>query len=145
MSAIKEIIEVAIQREEDYYNFFFAYAKQLEDDEYKKLFYELAQEELEHKESLKAVIYEQIDKYDMTRLSELQTAGFLTPLKISCELSVKEIWKAIIDKKKETYAFYKLVAQMAPTQKLKSFYQNLANIELALNKRLEGLRTEDMC
>lgn len=139
MNEIREILETAMKTEDDYYQLFSSCAQKAEEQTIKKLFNELAQEGLEHKEKLKTVLSEKIDKYNTAAAETLKKSDFLSQIALNDDLPPEKILSLAILKKKEAYGFYSQIAKIAPTQKLKSFYHNLANIELALNMRLESI------
>lgn len=144
MVDIRPILEKVLQRENEGYLLFSSRAEQTDNQDIKRLLNELAQEDLEHRDKIQSVLLENTEQYMIEDRGALEKDSFLAEPVLPDRTSIKELIYFAIRKKREASHFYTFLAEHAPTQHLKNFYHNLANIEMALYNRLERLQQEDI-
>ena len=111
----EEILEFAIFRENEAYNFFMALASKVEDPNIKKMLEDLAAEELEHKEKLEL----EIMKTGRTVSTELQPARppsdyILMDDQVQLDLDCKDVLLLGMEKEEATFRIF---VNMIPTVK----------------------------
>jgi len=139
--SVSEIIDLAIQREEEAYDFYMDIHKKLEDPSVKDTIEFIAGEEKKHKAFL--VGYRE-EKYGsgalrMTEVVEYKIAEYLEEPEISAEASRQDVYLVAAHRESRSHKFYKELANMHAEGELKAMLLKMANEELKHKEKMEYL------
>ena len=142
MGTIKDIIEQAISIEVAAYKVFSEIAGSSVNEKIVRIFEELAQEELEHKELLKTISNLETTKYLNEGLKNIKNSKFLEYNDMPHPTSPLEILNYALSKSEAAYIFFRTLEEAAPTKEIKQVYEKLSNLELALKNRVKSIIEE---
>ena len=129
MAEIKEIINFAIKKEIEAYDLYSGIAKSSNSPAVKKLLEEIANDELGHKKALEDLSRaEEILNFDLEKVQDLKLSDHLQATLV---FAMKE--------EKGAYELYMRMAKAAESEKNKSVFQKLAQMELIHKNKLEAL------
>jgi len=139
--SVSEIIDLAIQREEEAYDFYMDIHKKLEDPSVKDTIEFIAGEEKKHKAFL--VGYRE-EKYGsgalrMTEVVEYKIAEYLEEPEISAEASRQDVYLVAAHRESRSHKFYTELANMHAEGELKAMLLKMANEELKHKEKMEYL------
>lgn len=126
----KELINKAIQREEESHRLYTQAAKMVTRPEVKKLFEDFASQELEHKKILMGLDLDSFEKVTPQKLSDPNLSSLVEAEPLSEGFSIQDALLYAIKREDESYRFYKEFAQLAEEPSLKNVFENLANMEM---------------
>ncbi|GAK56947.1 hypothetical protein U27_03911 [Candidatus Vecturithrix granuli] len=138
----EQIMSVAIAREIEAHEFYQQVYERTEDAEVKKVFAQLAKEELGHKELLEQF------KYDPTMVMKIQAppdykVAEATELpKLSIAMKPADAIALAMKKEQQAVEFYRELRDRATDRSTKDIFENLANMELGHKHRLENVFVE---
>jgi len=140
---MEKIFSVAIGREAKAYEFYRDVAAKMTNDEVKKVFQQLADEELGHREQLETLLH------DPTKVMQFNPPGAdykvaeaTDPEPLSLDMKPKDAIALAMKKELEAVNFYKGLSAAATDAGLKQMFDNLANMELNHKARLETVFVE---
>jgi rubrerythrin len=140
---LKNVLERAIQSEENSYRLYSQLSQRVERPETKKLLQGLAAQELGHKKLLEGVDLESIGTAKPVKLPEEKTlSDFLEPTPISADSTIQDVILFAIRKEQSAYEFYKRMSEYAPTAQIKALFERLTGEELKHKENLESLYEE---
>jgi len=134
-----ELIAKAIEREEDAHRLYSKAASLVQKPEVKKLFEELASQELDHKETLKKIDASQFSGKSNERTTISSLSSLVEPHELSPEFSIQDAMIFAIKREEESYRFYTEFAELAEDDKLKNIFFNLAAMEMHHKNSLEDI------
>jgi rubrerythrin len=136
MRLTKELLDQIAQKEDDAYRFFSQLAESTNDSTQQEIYNELAQEELEHRDFLKTIT--ENAEYNLTseEVVALSDSEFLNLKPIQLNSSIKNIYEFIVTKCTIANKFFKYLKESAQKDEIKSIYEKIANLELALKYRI---------
>lgn len=111
----KKLIKKLIEREDFYYNYFSLLAGKSKEDDFIKIFNELAQEEYEHKEILKQIYKKDMDKYDKESLLKIQES--ISYEKPNENLTEIDILHEAYNSQNHGYKLYNQLYEISPTDR----------------------------
>lgn len=135
----KELIQKAMEREEDAYQLYTLAAKLVKKPEVKKFFEDLASEELEHKKILMSLDLNSFEKVSPQELSDPNLSSLVEAEPLSEGFSIQDALLYAIKREDESYRFYKEFAQLAEDASLKNVFENLANMEMHHKTSIEEM------
>ncbi len=139
--SVSEIIDLAIQREEEAYDFYTDIYNKLEDKDVKNTLEFIAKEELKHKEFL--VNYRDgnygPDAMRMTEVVEYKVAEYLEEPEISQETKSEDVYLVASHRELMSHKFYTKLAEMHSDGDLKNMLLKMANEELRHKEKMEYL------
>jgi len=139
--SVSEIIDLAIQREEEAYDFYMDIHNKLEDPSVKDTIEFIAGEEKKHKAFL--VGYRE-EKYGsgalrMTEVVEYKIAEYLEEPEISAEASRQDVYLVAAHRESKSHKFYTELANLHAEGELKAMLLKMANEELKHKEKMEYL------
>jgi rubrerythrin len=134
-----ELINQAVKREEESHRLYTEAAKIAKRPEVKKLFTEFATQELEHKEKLRSIDLNELEKIEPKKLSDPNLSLLLEAEPLSEGFTIQDALLYAIKREDESYRFYKEFAQLAEDTKLKNVFENLATMEMHHKRTLEEM------
>lgn len=139
--SFSEVIALAIQREEEAYEFYTDICNKLEDNDVKDTLEFIAKEELKHKEFL--VNYRDgnygPDALRMTEVVEYKVAEYLEEPEISQETKSADVYLIASHRELASYKFYTEIAAMHSDGDIKNMLLKMANEELKHKEKMEYL------
>ncbi len=144
MSNIQEIIDFAIQKEKEAYELYSSFTKKIDDLAVKKLFEELAQDELGHREALENLSKaEELLNYEIESIQDIKLSDHLVTQPIDENSGLQQVFIFAMKEEKAALELYTKLAESAIDEEHISVYQKLAQMELNHKNKLESLY-EDM-
>ena len=102
----EEILELAIAREEDANQFYIVLAAQAKNDEMRKVFEDLAEEELEHKAKLELEVIKTGRVVTATEKPELETKGDTESVGPEVDMDYKDMLIMAMQKEEASFRLY---------------------------------------
>ena len=139
--SVSEIIDLAIQREEEAYDFYMDIYNKLEDQSVKNAIEFIAGEEKKHKAFL--VGYREGNygaaALRMTEVVEYKIAEYLEEPEITGDTSSQEVYLVAAHRESRSHKFYVELANMHSERELKTMLLKMANEELKHKEKMEYL------
>jgi len=141
--ALEKIFSVAVKREIEAHEFYKGVSAKVEKGDVRKVFEQLAEEEMKHMELLEKLKadptmilkFEQKQAdYKVAEATELPTLSLAMPPKDAIALAMK--------KEQEAMEFYRKMAQDTDDEEVNKIFVQLSNMELAHKQRLENVFVE---
>lgn len=140
---IEKLFSTAIGREIEANEFYREVARRTQNQDVKRVFEDLAKEELGHMEFLEGM------KSDPTRLmtidppkADYKIAEATKLPALSIDMKPADAIALAMKKEQEAVEFYKRLASYAKDNQIKKMFENLANMELRHKHRLENVFVE---
>jgi rubrerythrin len=137
---IEKILEDAIEREVEAYEFYQQVYERVDDSTVKEVFEQLAKEEQGHRELLEQFLH------DPTMLlhihppsADYQVAEATELPKLSIDMKPADAIALAMKKEQQAVQFYRSLAEKATDARAKSVFENLTNMELGHKYRLEDV------
>jgi rubrerythrin len=132
---VERIIQRAIQIEEDAYNFYTGASEMVKFPHVKDMLNELAGDEVKHKEKLEELLAagdtEQIIAAKQSqKIQDLKLADYLVAQPLDKDASIQDVLMIAMQREKNAYEFYNLMAGLAASEAAKELFQFLAWEEL---------------
>ena len=134
-----ELIKKAIQREQEAFDLYSKAASMVKQIEVKKIFKDLAEQELGHKKILSNLNLNDLEAIKPSKLSDSNLTAIIEVAKLSENFSIQDALLFSIKREDESYRFYKEFANLAEDSKLKNVFENLAKMEMHHKTSLEDL------
>jgi rubrerythrin len=139
--SVSEIIDLAIQREEEAYDFYMDIHNKLEDPSVKDTIEFIAREEKKHKAFL--VDYREKNlgpgALRMTEVVEYKIAEYVEKPEISTETSRQDVYLVAAHRESMSHKFYTELANLHAEGELKAMLLKMANEELKHKEKMEYL------
>ncbi len=135
------LIEIAIEREDEAYNFYMDLFKKIKDKSVKDTLQLLAGEEKKHKEFL-ANYREGTYGPDALRLTDVidyKIAEHLEEPDIKEDMESQDVYLVAAHRELQSYKFYKALADLHPDSEAKSMLLKMANEEMKHKEKVEYL------
>ena len=140
---VEGIIRRAIRFEEDAYSFYTGASEMVKLSHVKDILNELAGEEVKHKEKLEELLAgdtEQIvAKKQSQKIQDLKLADYLVASPLDEEATLQDVLLAAMQREKNSYDFYNLMADIAASEVAQELFQFLAREELGHKNKVEVL------
>jgi len=139
--SVSEIIDLAIQREEEAYDFYMGIHSKLEDPSVKDTIEFIAGEEKKHKAFLVGYRKENYGPgaLRMTEVVEYKIAEYLEEPEISTETSRQDVYLVAAHRESMSHKFYTELANLHVEGELKTMLLKMANEELKHKEKMEYL------
>jgi rubrerythrin len=136
-TSVDAILDFAVEREEESYQFYTNLARVVERAEMGKVFERFAREELGHKEKLLGIKSGKIMMPAARKIADLKIADYVVDVQIGADMDYQHA--LIIEMKKEKAAFrlYTNLANIVDDSNLSSVFQALAQEEAKHKLRFE--------
>ncbi|TFF96817.1 ferritin [Candidatus Thorarchaeota archaeon] len=140
--SFENLIALAIEREEEAYDFYSTAAENAESQAAKKLLKELAQQEVGHKEKLQAALEEDVCgtfSCTLEEMKELSLGNYLKDVPLKPSSSPQEILIVAIKREEGAFQFYKSLSELTDNPSHKVVFETLAKEEQSHKRRLESM------
>lgn len=136
--SVDEILDFAIAKEEEAYQFYTDWAKRLDDPTMREVFQEFAQQEMGHKEKLQRVKEGRIPLTTSPKgVPDLKISDYLVEIKPHAAVSYQEALIVAMQREKASFRLYNDLAAQAENQELRNLFLALAQEEARHKLRLE--------
>jgi rubrerythrin len=139
---VEGIIQRAIQVEEDAYSFYIGASKMVKREHIQDMLNELAGEEVKHKEKLEELLEATssiVTAGQGHKIEDLKLADYLVPQPLDEDSTFQEVLIIAMQREKNAYDFYNLVADMAASGAIRETFEFLAQEELGHKNKVEVL------
>lgn len=140
---LERVFSIAITREIEAYEFYRDISQRAQDEEVRKVFNQLAGEEMGHKDLLEKY------KSDPTMVMKIRApskdykVAEATELpELSIEMKPADAIALAMKKEQQAVEFYRDLADRSTDSNMKDMFHNLENMELGHKKRLENVYVE---
>lgn len=140
---IDEILDFAIQNEQQAADFYNKLAEESKDKSMKTTFTSFAKEEMGHKARLMKIKSEGIYETAQENVMDLKMSDYLVSEGTSETMSYQDALILAMKREKAAFKLYMKLSDMAPNDELKTIFKNLANEE-AKHKLSFELEYDDM-
>jgi len=135
------LIDIAIEREEEAYDFYMGLSGRIEDESVKETLKFLAREEEKHKEFL--VDYRDgrygADALRVADVVDYKIAEYLEEPDIKEDMNSKDVYLVAAHRELQSYNFYKALADLHPDGQAKTMLLKMANEEMKHKEKVEYL------
>jgi len=135
--SINDILDFAIDEEQNAVEFYTELASKSTSDEMRKVFEEFAQEELQHKARLASIREQGLFEITFEKVADLKIADYLVNVKPSPEMTYRDALVMAMSKEKAAFKLYTNLAQRAPNDQLRDLFLSLAQEESKHKLRFE--------
>ena len=132
-----EILDFAISREQDAYDFYMKWSKQMKNASMSKFFVELAEEEGRHKKKLEDVKAGKNMVHADVKVQNLNIAEFTVDVKVDDELDYQNALLLAMKREKAAFKLYTFLADVADDEGMKTLFKGLAQEEAKHKLHLE--------
>ena len=140
---VEGIIRRAIQVEEDAYSFYTGVSQMVKLPHVQDILNELAGEEVKHKERLEELLAGDTERIVATKkgqkIEDLKLADYLVSQPLDEDATLQEVLIIAMQREKNAYDFYHLMAGFAASEAVKELFEFLAQEELEHKNKVEVL------
>jgi rubrerythrin len=141
---VDEILEFAIKSEESSNRFYAEWAKKLTDKPIKKVFEELAVEELKHKEYIQGIKEGKTLSPAKEEVIDLKISDYMVDIKASLEMDYQDALTMAMHREKMAFKLYSHLANISINENMKSTFKVLAQEEAKHKLHLEMIYDDDI-
>lgn len=134
---INDILDFAINSEQEAVEFYSSLASNAKNDEMKSVFEQFAKEEMGHKAMLMKIKSEDTFEIRDQQIIDLKIADYLVDVEASPNMSYEEALIVAMKKEKSAFRLYSNLAAKAPNDKMKRIFLSLAQEESKHKLRFE--------
>ena len=142
-SSFKDVIEFAIEREEEAYQGYGDMSEKAEVPGIKELLLELQAEEKKHKELLQNITSEKIDELDHKKTLDLKISDYLVEEPASPDMTFQDLLIFAAKKEQKAVELYSRMIEKSSEEELKKLFEFLVEQEKAHKYKLE-VKYEEM-
>ncbi|MCF8373985.1 MAG: ferritin family protein [Bacteroidales bacterium] len=135
--SIDDILDFAIQAEQNAVDFYTDLAKTLTTEDMKATFQEFAKEEISHKARLIKIKEEGLYDIQEVKVTDLKIADYVVSVKPSSDMTYQDALILAMKREKAAFRLYTNLAAKAPNDKLKRLFESLALEESKHKLRFE--------
>ena len=132
-----EILIFAIEQEQRAVDFYTDLAKEVHNEEMKKVFIEFAGEEIRHKQRLTRIREEGVFTMSKQHVTDLKIGDYIVEVKASGKMSYEDALVLAMKREKSAFKLYLALSERAPNDQLKEIFQSLAMEEARHKLRFE--------
>jgi rubrerythrin len=136
-STIDDILDFAINAEQEAVNFYTSLSEQAKNPSMKKVFLDFAQEEMKHKSMLSGVRENRQFEVSEINIRDLKIADYLVNVKPKAEMTYEEALILAMQKEKKAFTLYMRLSEHTEDASLKKFFLALAQEESKHKLRFE--------
>ena len=137
--SLDDVIKFAVEREETAYQLYKRAAELSSTSAAKKMFEELAAEELTHKQVFVKIDIEKAAQHKLCKIPETSISKYLADVPFRADMSYQEILVFAIKTEESAYQLYKTAAGMTDDEKLQKVLMSFADVELGHRRRIEEI------
>ena len=133
----EEILDYAISREQDAYDFYMKWSKEMKNPAMGQFFVELAEEEGRHKAKLEEVKAGKNMVHADAKVQNLNIAEFTAEVHVDDDLDYQSALILAMKREKAAFKLYNFLADVAEDEGMKTLFKGLAQEEAKHKLRLE--------
>lgn len=141
-TTLEDIIKFAVKREDTAYRLYANAATKATSIGTRKMFEEMANEEMGHKHSFEKLSLEVTEEYRFSREQDMKLAEYMVDLPFREDMTYPEILRFAMKTEENAYKLYAAASEMASDPKLKKMLLVLADIEKEHKRKIEALYDE---
>lgn len=134
---INDILDFAIQNEQNAVEFYNELAKTSRTDDMRSTFVQFAQEEMGHKARLIKIKEEGIFNLPVAKVTDLKIADYVVRTESKAEMSYEQTLVLAMKREKAAFKLYLKLSEKAPNDNLKQLFIGLAQEESRHKLRFE--------
>lgn len=138
---IQDIIDYAIEREKESYDFYTRAAERVDDKSLKSIFQELAAEEVSHKDFLEEFLRTGATEINIRDFEDYRVSETVDKPKFTEEMSFVDAVALAMKKEEEAMELYQKLANSTENPEKKQLFLDLAKMEQLHKTKLEELYT----
>lgn len=135
--SINEILDFAIQQEQEAVDFYLQLAEQMKNPLMKETFQEFAQEEVSHKAKLQKIKEEGNFELPAENVLDMKISDYVVNANPSPNMEYRDALVLAMKKEKAAFKLYTSLAQRAPSEAIKNLFLGLAQEESKHKLRFE--------
>lgn len=135
--SIDEILDFAIDQEQQAVDFYTQLASNAKTDDMKKIFESFAKEEIGHKAKLTKHKEEGFSGWSNEKVADLKISDYVTKTKPTPDMDYKDALILAMSREKNAFKLYTKMAERAPNDSIKKLFLGLANEESKHKLRFE--------
>ncbi|HTX88060.1 MAG TPA: ferritin family protein [Bacteroidales bacterium] len=136
-STVDDILDFAINAEQEAVDFYTYLAKTVKGEEMKKVFVEFAQEEMKHKARLTGIKENHSYEMPLKKIRDLKISDYLTDVNPSPDMSYQEALILAMKKEKNAFRLYLMLSEETNDPAMKNLFLSLAQEESKHKLRFE--------
>lgn len=134
---INDILDFAIQNEQNAVDFYTNLAKNARTDDMKSVFEQFAKEEIGHKARLTKIKSEGIFNLPIEKVQDLKISSYTSKTEVKPNMSYEDALVVAMKREKFAFKLYSALAERAPNAELKNIFLGLAMEESKHKLRFE--------
>jgi len=135
--SVEEVLELALQREEESYEFYMDLAKKVTAPGMKQVFAEFAQEEMGHKRKIQAVKEGKLLLSASKKITDLKIGDYLVDVQPTPNMDYQEVLIVAMKKEKAAFKLYTDLAAATDNESARILFLGLAQEEAKHKLRFE--------
>lgn len=139
---LEDIISFAVKREDTAHRLYANAATKTTSISSRKMFEELAAEEMGHKHSFEKLDFDRTEQYTFARHPDMQLAEYMVDMQFREDMTYDEILRFAMKTEEAAYKLYSAAAELTSDTRLKKMLHVLADIEKGHKQRIEALYDE---
>ncbi|MBP7497464.1 MAG: ferritin family protein [Bacteroidales bacterium] len=137
MVTITEILDFAIEREQEAVDFYNEIAAKTDNSEMKKVFEQFAREEMGHKAKLLNIREAGLFNLSSNKIEDLKIADYVVNIEASTDMTYHDALILAMQKEKAAFKLYQELAKRAPNNEVSNIFLSLAQEEAKHKLRFE--------
>jgi len=142
--SLDEILDYAIQNEQEAYRFYTQWSKKVEKDAIKKVFSELAREETKHEQFLLDYKAGKKHSFKIEKVRDLKISDYLIESQASLDMDYQDALILAMHREKNAFKLYNRLAEITESEEHQKMFQMLASQEAKHKLRLEMIYDDDV-
>jgi desulfoferrodoxin-like iron-binding protein len=142
--SVEEILDFAVEKEEEAYNFYTEWAKKLDKSSVRAHFEDFATEELKHKDKLLQVKRGNTLKPSPQKVADLKIVDYLVEVPPTLGMTYQRALTLAMQREKASFNLYNNLAALADNEGLRSTFLALAQEEAKHKLALETIYDEEI-
>ena len=134
-----EIIEYAINNEFDANHLYRAMSEKIESEGTKKILLEIAQDEVDHADALKALIKDGHDQFHNLQKSNAEIMQLSAAISLKKDASLQETLLYAIENENTTFEMYEFLSDNSRSLEAKELFKRLSNFEALHKEKLQKI------
>ncbi len=136
-NSINEILDFAMQSEQDAVDFYTSLAEKMQNEEMKDVFLQFAREEVRHKARLQKIKDEGLFDMEADKVRDLKIADYVVHTKTNEDMEYRDALVLAMKREKAAFKLYTNLSERTDQPKLKKVFQALAVEESKHKLRFE--------
>ena len=142
--SMKDVIDFAIEREEDARDFYLQCRDKIKTRALKDFFQELADEEDNHRNLLMQRDVSNVKEFEPAQVQTLQLSDFMVDVSFSPDMNYQEALTLAMKKEEKAHAFYSAWQDRCDDSETTKLFAFLAGEEMKHKRKLEDVFDEDI-